>query len=67
MLIEIVSDGAFEFACGAETPSANLLFREGGEEAFYLVKPACRSGREVDMEAWILHEPTLDGLSGVNS
>ena len=43
-----------------EAASANLLFGQCGEEAFDLVEPTRRSGREVDVVAWVTDQPSLD-------
>jgi hypothetical protein len=66
VVVDVVSDGLFQFLGGAVNARSKLLFGEGGEPAFDQVEPGRGSRREVEMEARPLGQPVADqfGLVG---
>jgi hypothetical protein len=58
---ELVADGVFQFAGAAMDAAAQLLFGEACEPAFHQVEGGGAGRGEVQMEARMTHQPTLDG------
>ncbi len=58
---EVLADGVLQFAGAAMDAAAQLFFGEACEPAFHQVEPRGAGRREVQMEARMTQQPTLDG------
>ena len=67
MIVEESSNRVLEFAGAAVNAPAQLPFSKEREPAFDQVKPRTTSRGEVQMEAWVPQQPTLDGRRLVRS
>jgi hypothetical protein len=56
-----MADGVLQFAGAAMDTAAQLFFGEACEPAFHQVEPRGAGGCEVQMEARMMQQPTLDG------
>ena len=59
-MLQIVVDGSFQLLDTMEYAAADALLGDEAEEAFHLVEPGGRGGREVHVVAWVAGEPCLD-------
>ena len=66
-MVEESSNRVLEFAGAAVNASAQLFFSKERKPAFDQVKPGTTGRREVQMEARVPQQPTLDGRGLVGS
>ena len=67
VVLDEAADGVFQFVGGSMHSSAELLFGQQGKPAFNKVEPACRCGREMQVEAWSFHQPVANQLRFVGA
>jgi hypothetical protein len=60
VMIEIFTNGGFEFRDAREHAAADAIAGDQAEEAFDLVEPGRRGGREMHVETGMLGQPSLD-------
>ena len=60
VMIEIFANGSFEFSDTREHAAADAIAGDQPEEAFDLVEPGRRCGREMHVEAGMLGQPSFD-------
>src|SRR5271166_2753711 len=60
VMIEIFADSGFEFRDTREHAATDAITSDQAEEAFDLVEPGRRGGREMHVETGMLGQPSLD-------
>lgn len=58
---DIVQDRLAQMRDGAEAAATNRLRRNLGKPAFDLIEPGAVSGNEVQVKAWVAHQPAAHG------